>query len=396
MPDEYYQRYQPLTHHELYDQLKAGVPSQVNGLVATWKSMEGSANALADSLRRDLGRLLPTWDSAAGREFQRRLGLVVSYAGALADDINLLHTSLTTMASALTEAQRKAEDPQATDDHDKTINGAAKGAAVGSILGPPGTIAGGVVGGIMGHDQDEEEKEKARERMVQLVALLAADYGVAEHTVPSTVAQAPVDLPDGDPDGTVDPAAAPHSGPPRQAPPTGAGDHSPTGLGLDGTTTPVSLPGSGGDGTATLADMGTSLQAAGSGLTGVGMSGVDGVLPGLAGPGGTVLSAGALGTAGALGAGALGVSGLAGAAGGAGPGRVDSAAGANRSGAGTPRGGRAAAGHSGAGDEDPADEHLTWLTEDDMVWGEGDAPASVIGTGQPAEQAEPGSAVRDE
>jgi hypothetical protein len=395
MPDEYYQRYKTLTHRELYDKLMAGSPTQINGMVTTWKSMESSANSLADTLRHDLERLLPNWDSAAGREFQRRLGLIVSFADALAGELNSLHTGLSTMSSTLADAKKKAEDPQSTDDADKTISGAAKGAAVGSLLGPVGTVGGGIVGGLMGHNQDEEEKEKARERMVVLVATLAAEYGVTDHSQwPVTVVHPPSELPDGDPNDSVSPDAAPHSSAPHQTPSTGVSDRNTKNL----TTTPTQsgpLPGTGdgsdlstsGNGSADVDHVvgtGTALQSTGAGLTGAG-SGTPGGLLGagsgfVPGSSGTTLSSGTLGVSGLAGTAGVG----AGLGGSAGDGR--SAVGGNRGAAGTGRGtGRSAAG-TGSGDGDEPDEHLTWLTEDDMVWGEDNAPPGVLGTTAPVHE----------
>jgi hypothetical protein len=385
MPDEYYQRYKTLTHRELYDKLMAGSPTQINGMVTTWKSMESSANSLADTLRRDLERLLPNWDSAAGREFQRRLGLIVSFADALAGEFNSLHTGLSTMSSTLADAKKKAEDPQNTDDMDKTVSGAAKGAAVGSLLGPVGTVGGGIVGGLMGHNQDEEEKQKARERMVVLVATLAAEYGVTDHGQwPGTVVNPPVDLPDGAPNDSVSPNAAPHSSAPHQVPSTGVSDRNTTNLATTPTQSgplPSTGDGSGvgtGNGGSTGADhlvgTGTALQSTGAGLTGAGSgtpSGLLGAGSGLVpGSSGTTLSSGALGVSGLAGAAGVG----AGLGGSGGDGR--SATGGSRSAAGA---GRSAAG-SGSGEGDEPDEHLTWLTEDDMVWGDDSAPPGVLGT----------------
>lgn len=414
MPDEYYQRYKPQSHETLFNQLMAGSPTQIDGMVTSWKSAEGSARSVSDTLKRDLERLQPTWNSAAGREFQRRLGLIVSFADHLAGEFTTMHTGLTSMSGALTEAKKQAEavDPEKTDDNDKTISGAAKGAAVGTVFGPVGTVAGGVVGGFLGHDQDEEEKAKARERMVVLVATLAAGYGVTDHGWPKTAVQPPADLPGGNPDGKVAPKSAPHSGTPRQAPGTGfsertskttgagttRGDDSfgsgEDGLGGPGGATTVPVTGPGGDqtgGFGSSADdpsTGTALQSGGGSLTGTsGLGG--GSLGGPLGGGslggaspigsssGTALSSGTLGTsgtglAGLSGGGTGGVNGT-----GSGDGR--SAAVGGRSAAGSGSGRSAAGAGRGIGAEEPVDERLTWLTEDDMVWGEDDAPPGVLG-----------------
>ncbi|MEV6349559.1 hypothetical protein [Actinoplanes sp. NPDC051851] len=404
MPDEYYQRYRTRSHEELYTELMAGKPSQINGMVPTWKSAEGSAQSVSDSLTKDLERLLPTWNSSAGREFQRRLGLIATFAGKLADEFNAVHTGLTTMAAALETAQSKAEDPQKTDDLDKTLKGAAKGAAVGSVLGPVGTVGGGVIGGVMGHDQDEEEKAKAKERTVVLVAALAADYGVTDHGWPKVPVIADPDLPGGDTGGAVTPAKASHGSVTHHAPSTGVSDRTtkdldpaaragqtPDASGIGDRNTSTIGPDTTTTGFTTDPDesTGTGLQSGGGGLTGaggfgnggLGGTGLGGAGGGFGGTGafgagsGTSLSSGSLGSTALAGLGGAG--GGLGGSGGVGDGR--SAAGSIGRGAGTGSG-RSASGHGSGHGDDEADEHMTWLTEDDMVWGGGEAPDGVLGS----------------
>jgi uncharacterized protein YukE len=407
MPDEYYERYKHLTHQELYAKLHAGVPGQVDGLATAWKSIQDTANELAAALRRDLDRLQPRWDSAAGREFQRRMELIAGYAQSLAGDFDSMRSGLTTMSGALTEALRKAESPDKTDDLDKTISGAAKGAAIGAVLGPAGSVVGGVVGGALGHNKDEEEQEKARERMVVLVSWLAAEYGVTDHgTWPAVVSPPPVGLPEGDPHSATEPTAVGPVTRPDRAPstkPPGDGGakrrpdalpHAVTPLGDGGTPPGSGLPdNSGGVGTTLPAWTSTDSDQLGTGLLGAGTDPLTGV-PGGAGSGGLT---GGVGTSGVASAGVpsgtgLGASSLTGATAGhvLGASSGDDSrgsAGAQRSATATTGrvDGRSAAAGGGSADGDGTDEHLTWLTEDDMVWGtDDDAPPAVLGEARPA------------
>src|SRR5512138_3809733 len=97
VPDELYARYQHYSHSELYAMLMSGSPGQVNDLASIWKSMESTITGLADGLRADLDRLLSGWDSAAGREFDRRVGLVAAYAGLLGAEYTAIHNGLSAM-----------------------------------------------------------------------------------------------------------------------------------------------------------------------------------------------------------------------------------------------------------------------------------------------------------
>jgi hypothetical protein len=194
MPDEFYQRYEHFTHPQLYSMVMAGLPDQVDGLLAVWTSIETTMSGLAATLRADLGRLLASWDSPAGREFDRRVGMVADYAQALADEYGAIHTGLTAMSSALADARSCAEAPDLASEN--ASESRAHGMAAGALLGPLGTLIGGVIGGSLGRERDEAEQENARQRMIRLVCALATDYRVTDFgTWPQQVPLPPADLP---------------------------------------------------------------------------------------------------------------------------------------------------------------------------------------------------------
>ncbi|WP_165945237.1 WXG100 family type VII secretion target, partial [Micromonospora sp. KC723] len=170
---DYAQRYQHVSHRELYDAVHAGDPRQVEGLASQWSSLRDTLDGLAQDLERDLDKLAPAWTGEAAREFHDRLSLVVSYSAGLAEGTAEVRDAVNLMAGQLRTAQQKAESPEETDDHDKAVEGATKGL----IAGVPGMI----IGGFLGHQQDKAEQEKAHQRMVQVVADLAAGYEVASY-----------------------------------------------------------------------------------------------------------------------------------------------------------------------------------------------------------------------
>ncbi|GAA4569142.1 hypothetical protein GCM10023176_25050 [Micromonospora coerulea] len=430
---EYTQRYQHVSHQELYDGVKSGDPRQIDGLSAQWSSLKGTLEDLGRDLGGDLDALARSWTGDAAREFHRRLDLVVGYSGNLAEGMTDVHQALTMMAAELRTAQSKAESPEATDDNDKALSGAGKGLLVGGV---PGAI----VGGFIGHEQDKAEQEKAHQRMVQLVATLAEGYDFSAYGRVVAAPAADPDLPGHtDRTGTTPsggpsvgtPSAAPHSGTftrTASATATTSGVHhsAPTssGTGHDGTTQ------TGGTDTGTAGSLGTGQPGGVGGTPGVVDPEAGTSLAGAAPLLGASLLAGG-GTAGATatagGSGLLfGVSGgtpaggVVGTGSLAGSGQATStstragggAAGPeNRSAAGT---GRLAAGRAGAvdaegrsggsrgvtgrsamaganragvlggrgeHDAEESDERLTWLTEDEMVWGDGgSAPPPVLGT----------------
>ncbi|MGC4804358.1 WXG100 family type VII secretion target [Micromonospora sp. DT233] len=424
MSDEYVQRYQPVSHEQLYQGVQAGRPEQIDTLAAEWSSLKDTVDELGRALRKDLSALRQSWVSDAGDEFQQRVSLVVQYSGSLAKGMGAVHQGLSLMSGPLRSAKKEAESPDETDDHDKAIGGAA----AGSLLGP----VGAVVGGIAGHQQDEEEKEKAHQRMVKVVAELAASYDVSafDRWVP------PEPPPPGTPGGVSDDSAAPQGGPGANAPGKLPGGGAPAHTGTSGIDKPT-----GGIHASFIEDepLGEPVEQhfadpipttdSGTSLAGTGALGAGTLLGGwAAGAGGVVASAARGGktasaspksgfsTAVPIG-GVLGTAALAAGAGGSGSAPVGrpAAAGAgmdgraatstsrvdaNRPGAGdrSAAGGRSAGGRPGAAGtmrpgvlgggapghgaaDDETASRSTWLTEDDMDWkaGAADTPPVLDG-----------------
>ncbi len=383
---DHYGRYAKLSHEELYRQLKAGRPGQVDQLASSWHSLRDSVDHVSTRLGGDLNTLGRTWTSASGREYAQRIGLIASYSRDLSTNFGTMGQSLTNLAACLREAQKHAEDPARTDDNDKAISGAEKGALIGSTLGPAGTVAGGVIGGLFGHSQDEKEQQAAHQRMIKVVADLAGEYEANQATWPA------VTLP---PDGLPG-----HNG--TQDGPGTSTYAASVSARVDSVHNPATVddPGSAG-GTVTGQHPGAFDQS-GS------MAGVAGVVAGSG-----LLSASALDflQSHPVGGGPTGSAGWTGGAAGAGGGSNGSVIGADpESGNGRAAGNRGtgpagaeeeASGRQGAGnagttersaagtgrnrsgtmtgrgseDGDEADERLTWLIEDDMVWGPAEPPA---------------------
>jgi WXG100 family type VII secretion target len=408
---EYTQRYQHVSHKELYQGVNAGDPKQIDGLSAQWSSMKDTLEGLGRDLTKDLDALAKTWSGDAAREFHQRLNLIVNYSGNLAEGMAGIKQALGMMATELRTAQSKAESPEETDDNDKLVDGAVKGFLMGGG-------AGAVIGGFVGHKQDEAEQEKAHQRMVQVVANLAEGYDFSAygrivvpeepdhrlpgHTDPTgpTLGNGPsVGAPSGGPtSGTFGPtssATATTSGVHHTAPASGTAGIDPSG------TTGAGNPGT--IGSVGVTDpVGTSLAGAAPPLTGTGpttgLSGATftGTSPTAPTTGGNSLfSMPGVGT-GSLAGSTGGVSGRPGGLEGrsaAGPGRLTGGRGVMVDAEGRSNGGRGAGarsampgrngvlGRHGQHAEDETDEHLTWLTEDEMVWGDGrSAPPSVLGT----------------
>ena len=193
MPDDILARYEHLSHRELYTMLMRGSTDQIDSLVATWKTMETTVSALAASLRADLDRLRLGWDSPAGREFDRRVGLIAEFAQTLAEEFCAIHTGLSVMSGALADAKTKAEHPDQPPHPDPQLQNLH---GVGTLLHLLGNVVEGVIGSQLGHELDPAEKEKARNRMVQVVCTLAAEYRVVDYgTWPPRVPPPPVDTP---------------------------------------------------------------------------------------------------------------------------------------------------------------------------------------------------------
>lgn len=408
MSDEYVQRYQQVSHEELYTGVQAGDAEQIETLASKWSSLKTTLDGLSQALRDDLDALGRTWAGAAGAEFQRRLDLVVLYSDSLAIGMGGVHEGLTLMAGPLRTAQKQAESPDETDDHGQALKGAAKGA----ILGP----AGALVGGLIGHQQDKEEQEKAHQRMVQVVAELAATYDLSAYDrwtpppaphpeTPDTVSQTSSTARSGP--GATPPTRTPDSGPPAHIgtakpvspqqpnqPPVVRHDRvAPDRTTNDRTTNDRTLPDTSGVGGDSIGP-GTGTSLTGAGLLAGWAAGAGGMVATAAGGTQSAGSGNGLfpnqSTATPVGTGALAGSANPGASTTARPGgggERSSAGGrsaAGRSGVGTPGRPGVLGGSQGQHDEDESHDRLTWLTEDDMVWqGDGNAAPPVLGSTEP-------------
>jgi uncharacterized protein YukE len=391
MPFEpYASRYQGKSHQELYNLLHAGQNGQVLGLSTRWGRMRESAQDLTSTLQQDLSKLTNSWTGEAALEFHRRITSIVQFTSWVADEFDQISNATGIMGAQLEDAKSRAEPPHDSNDH--MISNAATNAATFSILGPAGSTVGGILGAFQGHQQDEEERQRAHQRMVNLVADLAADYDRnAEVSFSTDLPSPPPELP-----GAIE---------------LGVGGAA---IGaIVGAIAAMGLFGSGGSTAARHITQATghvdvntqggstTHDAAGVGLTGTGaLVGVhdsgqphhggvdisDGVL--LAGGGGLALGLGLAARSAMNSGGATGVTGTAGASMPARPGmpadavlgrEPDPNAAANaRTGAVRPANGIA----SGRSSDEP-EEHSTWLTEDDMDWGEDDAAEPILG-GRPA------------
>ena len=124
---EYTQRYQHVSHQQLYDGVMAGQPGQIDGVAAQWTALKGMLDGLSRELSGDLDKLANTWTGSASQEFQRRLTLVTDYADKLGEGMADVSRGLTLMAGELRTAREQAESPAETDDHDQALSGAAVG-----------------------------------------------------------------------------------------------------------------------------------------------------------------------------------------------------------------------------------------------------------------------------
>ncbi|MEV4513977.1 hypothetical protein AB0K00_34090 [Dactylosporangium sp. NPDC049525] len=409
MSNEYTAHYAGKSHRELYDQLMAGNPDQVDLVSADWRFAESTARHIAGEIDKDLRNL--DWKGDAGTEYRLRLGVVSGFSGNLADDQGVVKTTLTTIAGALRTAQKHADNPEDTDDNDSMWGGAATG---GAVAGLPGAI----VGGFLGHQRDEQQKKEAQERMVKLLADLAVDYVVNQNMVVDPVAP-PIALPGGDPGSDVNPQGGPSVTTPRKVPgvnafgtintsttddvavvSTGPG----TNDGTDPSQTVVGQPPTG----TSLLGLETGVVGAGALVAGTALAGqlvtVSGGGPGLGvstSLASSVPAGGVLGQPGAGRGDGGATTGQRGSTGnlrestgrtaGARPGG-EHGPGANRAARmgvpgrdgmfGPQRGVGPAARGNADGDEE--EQYDTWLTEDDMVWGDDEnAPPPVLGGSEP-------------
>jgi hypothetical protein len=384
--DQNHDVYATHSHRELYDQLMAGRPDQVEGHAAALRRLHETLDGLSRTLSTDLQELGNAWSSSSGQEYTRRVGAITAYSGAISADFSVLSTTLSAMAGDLRTAQKQAQSPDKTDGNANMAKDAAIG---GAVFGVPGAV----IGGIFGHNKDEEAKQKAQEQMVALVANLAGQYQVHDERVPQP-APPPDDLP-GDGSGGQ---AAPHGGAGGMgargyAGPAGGGTYTTqsasgdqSGLTPVGPVSPVgsgtSLLGAGGALLGTTMLSGAALDSLRGGTPAGGGAGSTG--PDRAAGGGVIG-----GEEGDLNRSGTGVAAAKGTRAGGGPAGDEASTRTNRAGMGAGNANRAAmAGRSDAVD-DESDEHLTWLVEDEMVWG-GDtaAPPAVLGIPNPAAEPE--------
>jgi hypothetical protein len=173
--DELYERYRQLSHAELYRQLGAGSPAQVEALTTVWRRVEDVLEALTSALGQDLLTLQQSWTGVGSQEYQYRLGLAVTWADALRKEAAAIRSGLSLMAGMLADAQRRAE-PDPDEGGEWAFDG--------------------LLGSALGHSVPAAEKARAHEILARLVAELAAGYGIVDHrTWPAALPDVPVDLP---------------------------------------------------------------------------------------------------------------------------------------------------------------------------------------------------------
>ncbi|WP_163512281.1 hypothetical protein [Fodinicola acaciae] len=379
--------YSKIPHEQLYNQLHEGKAGKdFDDAAALYDKQRLDAHTLAGDIGGDLRKLEQVWKGEAFDAYKTAVGAISTFAEKLGDDFSTTFHTLSGLKPHLAQALKDMPNPKDTDDNDSTIGGAAAGAAAGTVIaGPVGTVAGGIVGGIFGHDRDEQQRKAAHAKAAQVVSTYAQYLAGAGVNATAEVPQQPPHLPThvntssptltstsagpgttGAPAHlTVDKPADPKHGPtttpvsdppnldqdrPTTTPPPSTvgtppvGTHTPSGAGLAG----------GGVGALPATGLG------GGGLASAGIGGASAGAPGLAGG-----TAGAGGAAGLFGTGSgqnLGVGGARGAKKGAG------------------KGTRGGAGAGRRGEDDQPEEYETWLTEDEMVWGnDTDAPPPVLG-----------------
>jgi len=444
--------YDSMSHEELYRQLRAGSPAEINKSVTAYQKAERQANALADDFARTLTQLAAVWSGPAGEEFAARVGAIGTHARSLATSYGQTGGGLEAMSGKLAAAQRAAEPPSKTDDHDGAVKGAIIGGVTGGATsGVPGLVAGGIIGAVSGHEQDKAEKEQARKEIAALVSGVADVYrevvyglapvpappaGLPTTVVMERLSEAQPGVATGDASGlrstglpgttplsTVDGPAAITGGPAEVGPAVATSGTDVSVQPAAAAPVETSLAGAGGGGL-TAGPVSGLLGALGrAGATPGVTAGLPGPASGLAAqpaggaaplrtgrPGGTGrpgdgrslsglgrggdrlggarggTASGGRGTTRGLSASGTRAAGssVAAARGGTGP-RPGQNPAANPSN--TPAGGRSAAAASGLarGQQDEADEHSTWLTEDDLVWDGPDVAAPpVIGGTPPA------------
>src|SRR5690242_1562846 len=104
MTNEYTAHYAGKSHRELYDQLMAGDPEQIETVATDWHTAETTARHIASEIEKDLRNL--DWKGDAGTEYRSRLGMVKTFSGNLAEDQSTVKKTLNTIAGALRTAQK--------------------------------------------------------------------------------------------------------------------------------------------------------------------------------------------------------------------------------------------------------------------------------------------------
>jgi hypothetical protein len=395
--------YQNMTHEQLYAAIKAGDPDQVDTRVAAWKTVADSTQQISTDLAKSLAALLKVWDSPAGREYQRRVALIGTFASSLSTDQRQTKSQLETLSANLKEAKSKLESPASVDDHDKTIKYAAAGASVPGL-----NVPGAIVGGAWGFIKDNQEKDASRERMVQVITTLAGHYTVVEASI-SDPTPADPELPKTGGTKTVTVKSGPKTTPVRTVDRTGTITDNKSKTTPDpidvrqidqtvqiGQNIPTSDPSSTQPTTALLSNDGTITTAAAAGAAGAGAlmlqqtpltsptaGGVSAAGLGTGVPAGGVLASAGYGATTRTSAGTTGTAGRVAEASASGSGTGSgSGQGTNatvRSGR-AEGAGRAAGARTGSESDEDQDEYTSWLTEDEMVWGDDhNLPSSVIG-----------------
>jgi len=161
MDDEYYGRYQKVEHGQLYRELTAGSPPNVDTLADTWNTTAQTIQATAADLRADIATLQNSWAGQTSDQFQYRLGLVAAFADTLATEALNMYTGLSAMSGALTTAQTKGRPAPVTAvdwQHDPAL------------------------GTVLGHAVTPADATQSQQDLAAVVANLAVSYGVAENT----------------------------------------------------------------------------------------------------------------------------------------------------------------------------------------------------------------------
>ncbi len=372
---DYVSRYRHYSHRDLFSFVTPVDAGSVSLASSLWARVESDLTNLSQDLTRDMEQLMSTWQGSAGAEYADRIGTVTAFSVMLTQDAKAIGDGLDDLAIPMVNAIRdaQADNPANYEGHHHAIQLAATGALTGNPL-----IAAGA--GLFGLKQDNDEADRAQQRMVQVVSTLAAAYDVTtQRTWPTSIASEPSGLP-----GTMTGAAVGAAVGAILAARAGTG----TARGHVGAKVPGADP-VGAAPTRTLAvgpsqisappelnntaDGGPLVAGAGAatlmGVTGATLGGLPSASRGPAAPGKS------------LGAtfGERGVQGVLGKDQPTGD-RPDDEAGARRGP--DPRAGQSApveeeearrSGLIGRGSADPddaEDERLTWLTEDEMVWGQ--------------------------